>query len=113
MSGPKYCLARPIEGVSINGKEHLLDDKGEVLLFPDRNECVAFAAKHGIPEDCVEEWVERDPLTGAQLADLEGPEQVHCLKCDHAYLEAEVCPKCGNTDKQETVYLMPESRFKS
>tara|TARA_R110002020_G_scaffold404394_1_gene614483 strand:+ start:450 stop:1001 length:552 start_codon:yes stop_codon:yes gene_type:complete len=59
------------------------------------------------------EWVERDPLTGAQLADLEGPEQVHCLKCGHVYLEAEVCPKCGNADKQETVYLMPESRFKS
>ena len=36
-------------------------------------------------------------------------EQVHCLKCDHVWEEArspDVCPSCGNTDKQQTVYLV-------
>ena len=37
---------------------------------------------------------------------------IHCLKCDAEYNEqspiVEVCPKCGNTDKQQTVYLMPD-----
>lgn len=39
--------------------------------------------------------------------------QVHCLSCDDVYWETpeteEVCPTCGNTDKNETVYLMPEN----
>ena len=37
---------------------------------------------------------------------------VHCLKCDDIYLETdppvEVCPNCGNADKQKTVYLEKE-----
>lgn len=37
--------------------------------------------------------------------------QVHCLKCDHVWDEREslyVCPQCGNTDKEQTVYLTEE-----
>ena len=39
-------------------------------------------------------------------------EQVHCLKCDHVWDEEEspdTCPNCGNTDKQQTVYLTEET----
>ena len=38
---------------------------------------------------------------------------VHCLKCDDIYLETdppvEVCPHCGNPDKQKTVYFQGET----
>ena len=37
---------------------------------------------------------------------------IHCLKCDHIYLEGyvevEICPNCGNTDMMQTVYLEEE-----
>lgn len=37
--------------------------------------------------------------------------EVHCLKCDHVWNEDEspdACPDCGNTDKEQTVYLTEE-----
>jgi Zn finger protein HypA/HybF involved in hydrogenase expression len=40
---------------------------------------------------------------------------VHCLKCDHVWHEAhspDVCPVCGNADKQTTVYLSTEGESK-
>ena len=37
---------------------------------------------------------------------------VHCLACDDVYRETdppiEVCPNCGNKDKERTVYLQGE-----
>jgi hypothetical protein len=33
--------------------------------------------------------------------------EIHCLKCDHVWDEEEspdICPYCGNADKQQTVY---------
>ena len=39
---------------------------------------------------------------------------VHCLKCNDIYLETdppvEVCPHCGNPDKQKTVYFQGETQ---
>jgi rubrerythrin len=32
---------------------------------------------------------------------------VHCLKCDHVWEEEsspDTCPRCGNSDKQQTAY---------
>jgi hypothetical protein len=35
--------------------------------------------------------------------------EVECLKCDGIYYEdLDVCPHCGNEDKQQTIYLQPE-----
>ena len=43
---------------------------------------------------------------------------VECLKCDSHYFEidqhTDVCPCCGNKDKQKTIYLSEEgSMYKS
>ena len=42
---------------------------------------------------------------------IEGLE-VHCLECDHIYQEqttpVKICPKCGNADMINTVYLCTE-----
>jgi Zn finger protein HypA/HybF involved in hydrogenase expression len=38
-------------------------------------------------------------------------DEVHCLKCDNTWTEGEflsVCPHCGNTDTEQTVYLIKE-----
>tara|TARA_X000001382_G_scaffold5577_1_gene4669 strand:+ start:1314 stop:1505 length:192 start_codon:yes stop_codon:yes gene_type:complete len=39
--------------------------------------------------------------------------QVHCLSCDDVYWEtpktSEICPTCGNPDKNWTVYLELEN----
>ena len=42
-------------------------------------------------------------------------ERVHCLVCDHVYKETKPvlrdrCPKCGNPDMEQTVYLMRKSK---
>ena len=38
--------------------------------------------------------------------------KVNCLKCDYFYLEEDpivkVCPNCGNTDMEQTIYLAGE-----
>ena len=31
----RYCLARPINGISLNGDEYLLDDNDEIMWFDD------------------------------------------------------------------------------
>ncbi len=37
---------------------------------------------------------------------------IHCLRCDHTYPEekqmVKICPKCGNADMLQTVYLCTE-----
>jgi len=38
----KYTIYRFIEGVSLNGKEYLLDDDNEVMLFDTKQEACAF-----------------------------------------------------------------------
>jgi len=49
--------------------------------------------------DKAEEELDKQPIS----------ERIQCLKCDNVYFETElttdVCPFCGNADKEETVYL--------
>ena len=37
---------------------------------------------------------------------------VHCLTCEAVYKEMAICPKCGNEDLSETVFLSPYSTMK-
>jgi len=48
-----YIVGRPIEGISINGDEWLLDDDGEVMEFETHEEAVKFLGVHGIDLDFV------------------------------------------------------------
>tara|TARA_R100001244_G_scaffold104496_3_gene77520 strand:- start:485 stop:688 length:204 start_codon:yes stop_codon:yes gene_type:complete len=55
----KYCIGRPIEGISLNGNEYLLDGKGNVMTFEDYNACIAYVSENITdvnPEDYV--WEE-------------------------------------------------------
>lgn len=56
---------------------------------------------------------EEDPAYAAidKMLEIKHTEEVHCLKCDNTWTEGEfltVCPHCGNTDTEQTVYLIKE-----
>jgi Zn finger protein HypA/HybF involved in hydrogenase expression len=59
------------------------------------------------------DWI-MDNTYDSRLEDLAqhiGAQEVHCLKCDNTWTEGEflsVCPHCGNTDTEQTVYLIKE-----
>ena len=41
-----YKIARPINGISINGNEYLLNSKDQVMTFETREECIKYVTKH-------------------------------------------------------------------
>ena len=49
----KYAIARPINGVSINGNEYLLDDNNKILKFKTEKECVNYCRSVGLDESYV------------------------------------------------------------
>lgn len=52
----KYCIARPINGISLNGLEYLLDDYGEPYEFETREECLK-VIKACVTEEEPEEYI--------------------------------------------------------
>ena len=40
-------IERPINGISLNGTEFLLDDEGEVMTFDNRNYAFTFLRENG------------------------------------------------------------------
>jgi hypothetical protein len=44
-------VARPINGITINGLEYLLDDDGKSIVFAGQREAEAFLLSCGISED--------------------------------------------------------------
>ena len=50
----KYLIARPINGISINGNEYLLDKKdGEPLEFDTKEECIKHCESVGLDDSYV------------------------------------------------------------
>ena len=51
----RYCISRPVDGITINTeKEYLLDDEGRVMCFSTRMEAEYFLESHGIDRDVVD-----------------------------------------------------------
>jgi hypothetical protein len=46
-----FCISRAIEGVTINGKEHLLNDDGSVMTFASREAALQFLDDNDIDAD--------------------------------------------------------------
>ena len=42
----KYCIARPINGIPINGNEYVLNDKKEIMEFDSKVACLDYIKKH-------------------------------------------------------------------
>lgn len=50
----KYIIGRAINGITINGREFVLDEKNELMKFDSEAEALKFLKDNGIdnPEDC-------------------------------------------------------------
>ena len=42
----RYCIARPINGVTINGNEYVLNDSNEIMVFNAKKTCLEFIKKY-------------------------------------------------------------------
>lgn len=47
---PKYVVSRPIEGISLNGREYLLGDDGKVRAFDSVEEVLELLGADGVDE---------------------------------------------------------------
>ena len=52
----KWCLARPIEGISLNGDEYLLDDEGKVRVWDTPEEPIEFMNSQSEEKLSSDEW---------------------------------------------------------
>ena len=50
-------VARPINGISLNGVEDLLDEEGERAVFKDKEEAVEFLRDAGVSEDEIDSFL--------------------------------------------------------
>jgi len=63
MKKTQYVISRAINGISINGREFVLDDKDELMLFDTTDSAEIFLKDNGIdnPEDYGIEISEFEP----------------------------------------------------
>lgn len=46
-----YAIARPINGISLNGREYVLDNGNNLMLFQSEQDAVNFLLSHGIDDE--------------------------------------------------------------
>ncbi len=51
----KYAIARPINGISINGDEYLLDESLEVMTFDSKEDAETFLKDNGFTDSDLEQ----------------------------------------------------------
>ena len=49
----KYVIARPINGISINGNEYLMDSNNKILEFETRRECFEYCKSVGLDDSYI------------------------------------------------------------
>lgn len=50
----RYIIGRPIEGVTLNGNEYVLDNDGNEMIFDSIEDAVGFLMAYGYKEDDIE-----------------------------------------------------------
>jgi len=50
-------IGRPIGGITLNGLEFVLDDKGDVMLFDDEDAAKEFLRSHGYKDNEIDDLV--------------------------------------------------------
>lgn len=95
----EVIVGRPIEGVTINGLEYLLDDEGEVMVFEDRPKAVLFLRKNGVTYEEMNDLVFVNSIgTCRQCGSPLFPSNIkgytaQCLTCDEDFYSFE--QDCG------------------
>ena len=60
----KYLISRPINGIPINGKEYVLDENGNEIVFNTVLAAERFLARHGFSNtDIEQEGIEIEEMT--------------------------------------------------
>lgn len=50
----RYAIGRPIEGVTLNGNEYVLDGDGELVTFDSEEDALEFLKACGLTDDDIE-----------------------------------------------------------
>lgn len=58
MNARAFTIARPVEGISINGLEYLLDQAGDPMTFPTQDAAAAFLQENGFDHLSLAEIIE-------------------------------------------------------
>lgn len=53
----KYAIGRPINGITLNGNEYVLDENGEMTLFDSMEEAKSFLYRHGLSEEEINDLI--------------------------------------------------------
>lgn len=53
----KLAIARPINGISINGVEYLMDASNEVKYFDSKEDAVSFLKMNGVDDEEIETYL--------------------------------------------------------
>ena len=51
----RYAIGRPIEGITLNGNEYVLDGDGELMTFDSEEDALDFLKACGLADDDIEE----------------------------------------------------------
>ena len=88
-------VGRPINGISINGLEYLMDDEGAYKIFDDMDAAKKFLKDNGFTDEDMEELVFRESIgtcfrCGSPLfrSDIEGYTS-QCFSCDEDFFSFE------------------------
>ena len=96
----RLCVGRPINGITINGNEYLLNDDGEVKVFENTREAVVFLYDKGFsPEE----------ITELTLVDIdEQPAEVAVPQYENNAGQAEPCLTVAGlmASRQEDIHLL-------
>ncbi len=60
MAKEGYVVSRAIEGVTINGKEYLIDENDKIMTFETEADAKAFMDDSGVTEDAYDIDIEED-----------------------------------------------------
>ena len=55
-----FVISRFPEGVTLNPKEYVLDERGNLMKFPTHDKAKEFLIKNGVPEDQIDNGINID-----------------------------------------------------
>lgn len=89
----KVIVGRPIEGISLNGLEYVLDDDGFIRYFDSVEDAKAFLRENGVDDETMEDCLvfrESEDRTcfrcGSPLFKSGNPDYAYqCFRCDEDF----------------------------
>lgn len=112
----KIIVGRPIEGISLNGLEYILNDEGEIRYFDSVDEAKALLRENGFDDETMEDGLifrESEDRTcvrcGAPLFKSDLPDYTYqCFRCDEDFyaFEQEKAPEMDPDQKYRLEWMI-------